>query len=342
MKLIIKAAAAVILCLILASCRAGESTPLPTLVPAVAPTSSPVPSATLVPTVTPLPGRLVLLSPPDAGNPALEQLLAGEAQKVGLVLDKREVLQPTDLGAEVRLVVALSQPVNLADLLAAAPQAQFAVVSAGGLEPGAQLTVIRVQPELLAFAAGFTAAMLSDDWRTAGLIANDAPLLQEAFRNGERYFCGDCAPGWPQNVKFPLVSDIPASSDGAAWAAVAQDLFDNGKVEVFYLSAEAYREEVFAVLAGKAQINTSVKVIGGGAPPDVLKGQWAATVAMDPFEPVQKALPEMLAGRSAGVLDAPIQLLDPDMALLSSGRLDLIKKMIVDLSSGQINPASVP
>ena len=128
-------------------------------------TPSQVPSATPLPSVTPLPGRLVLLAPALGGaqNAALEKFLAAQAEKAGLLLDKRAALQPADLGPAVRVVVALAQPDNLADLQAAAPQAQFLVVSAGALEPGAQLSVVRVQPEQLAFAAGFTAAMLSDD-----------------------------------------------------------------------------------------------------------------------------------------------------------------------------------
>jgi hypothetical protein len=343
MKLMIKTAAAAILILILAGCGAGVTAPPPTLAPTLQATPSQVPSVTPQPSVTPLPGRLVLIAPAQGGaqNAALEKYLAAQAEKAGLLLDQRDALQPADLGPAVRVVVALAQPDNLADLQAAAPQAQFLVVSAGGLEPGAQLSVVRVQPEQLAFAAGFTAAMLSDDWRAAGLIANDSPALQEAFRGGEGYFCGDCAPGWPQKVKFPLLSAIPASSDGAAWAAAAQDLFENGKVEVFYLSADAFKQEVFTALAGKAQINTLVKVFGGGAPPAALKGQWAATLSVDPLEAIQKALPEMLAGRSAGALDAPIQLLNLDTGLLSAGRLDLIKKVIADLASGKISPAPV-
>jgi basic membrane lipoprotein Med (substrate-binding protein (PBP1-ABC) superfamily) len=344
MNWMMKAAAAAVLCLVLAGCNgAGEQSPTPTLAAATQ-TAAPTvqPSATPVPTATALPGRLVLLSPPGAQNMALEKVLLAEAQKAGLILDKREALQPSDLDVSTRVVVALSQPANLAELQAAAPQAQFLVVSADALEPNDHLSVVRTQPEQLAFAAGFTAAMLSDDWRTAGLIANDTPQVQEAFRNGARYFCGDCVPGWPQKVKYPLVSDVPAAGDGAAWAAAAQEAFDNGKVEVFYLSADAFKEDVYAALAGKAQVNTSVKWMGSGAPPDALKGQWAATVVADPLEAIKTALPGLLAGKSAGSLAAPIQLLNLDPGLLSSGRLELIKQVIADLTSGQINPASVP
>ena len=343
MNWIFKAAAAAILCLMLASCSGvGEQSPTPTLAATQTAVPTVQPSATPVPTATALPGRLVLLTPPGAQNVALEKLLLAEAQKAGLILDKREALQASDLDVSARVVVALSQPPNLAELQAAAPQAQFLVVSPDALEPNDHLSVLRTQPEQLAFAAGFTAAMLSADWRTAGLIANDTPQVQEAFRNGARYFCGDCVPGWPQKVKYPLVSDVPAAGDGAAWAAAAQEAFDNGKAEVFYLSADAFKEEVYAALAGKTQINTSVKWIGSGAPPDALKGQWAATVVADPLEAIKTALPELLAGKSAGSLAAPIQLLNLDTGLLSSGRQDLIKQVIADLTSGQINPASVP
>jgi len=346
MNWIAKAAAAALLGLSLAGCQVGTVTPAPMVTPAAQATQTVQPAEPTAPahtvTPTPPPGRLVLFSPPGAQNPALEKYVSGEAARAGLGLDVRAALAAQDLSGDVRVVIALTQPANLEELLTAAPQAQFAVVSAAGLEPGERLSVIRAQPEQLAFAAGFTAVLLVDDWRAAGLIANDAPNLQDAFRNGAGYFCGDCAPGWPQNTRFPLFSDVSAAADGAAWAGAADQLFDSGKAVVFYISPEAAREEVYAALAGKAQIDGSLKLIGSGAPPDSLQGQWAASVSIDPLPALQSALPELLAGKSAGALDAPVQLLNVNPNLLSAGRLDLIKEMLADLASGQINPLSVP
>ena len=327
----------------LAGCGAGSQTPgapISASPSAAAPLPSDTPPPT--PTPTPPPGRLVLVAPQGSADPLLGTFLSDEAQKAGLVFDQREALQPSDLGPDARIVLLLVQPANLTDLLAAAPQAQFSVVAPESLEPGPNLTVIRASAVQQAFAAGFTAALLSDDWRAGGLISADAPQLQQAFKNGAGYFCGDCAPGWPQQVKFPLLSAVGSSGDGAAWAASAQEMFENGKAEIFYLANEASRDEVYAVLAGKIQVAREVKVIGAGAPPAALKGQWAATLGLDSLEAIKKALPEMLAGRSAGTLDAPVLLSQVDPDLLSPGRLDLIKKVLVDLASGQINPLSVP
>lgn len=328
--------------LALAGCSAGARLPIsqPTLGPTATPLASPTTPPT--PTPTPIPGRLVFLAPPGSASPEVESLLADQAQKAGLILDRREALQPADLGQDVRVALLLVQPANLNELLAAAPQAQFGLVSASGLEAGPNLTVIRASAETQAFVAGYTAVLLSDDWRAGGLISADEPQLQQAFKNGAGYFCGDCAPGWPLGLKFPLVSGVGSSGDGAAWAASAQDMFDNGKAEVFYLSSQASKDEVYAVLAGKVQVAHEVKVLGAGSPPSALKGQWAASVSLDPLEALKKALPEMLAGRSAGALDASVQVSEVDPALLSQGRLDLIQHVIADLASGLVSPQSVP
>ena len=312
-----------------------SSTPSPTAVAA-----SPTP--TLPPTPTPLPGRLLLIAPSGNANAEVESFLTAEAQKAGLDFERRETLQTADLSQDVHIVVLLVQPADLGNLVAAGPQIQFVVISAGNLGPGANLTILHASPEQQAFVAGFTAALLSADWRAGGLISSDQPQIQQAFKNGASFYCGDCAPGWPQKVTFPLLSSVGDAGDGPAWAASAQDQFDNGKAEVFYLSDPAAKDEVYAALAGKVQVARPVKVFGSMAPPAALKGQWAATITINPLEALKKALPEMLAGRSAAEINVPPQLIQVDPALLSPGRQDLINKVIADLVSGLINPASVP
>ena len=328
---------------LLAGCSAGTNAPgsLPTALPEVSRTPTALPSPTPVPSATPLPGRLIF-SAPQGSFPAVEQLLQDEAQKAGLLFDRRDGLQPADLGADARLVVILTQPGNLGDLQSAAGNAQFVVLSAGGLDPSDHLTVIHADPQQEAFIAGYAAVLLSNDWRAAGLIAADQPELQAAFHNGAGYWCGECAPGWPQKVKFPLLSAVPAAGDGPAWAGSVQDLFDNGKAEVFYLSALASKDEVYAALAGKAQNGLPVKILGSGPAPDGLKGQWAATVPFDLTSQLKKALPDLLVGRSAGKIEAPLQLINIDPAVLSPGRLKQIQNILADLASGQISPAAVP
>jgi hypothetical protein len=216
------------------------------------------------------------------------------------------------------------------------------VVSSEALEPSANLTVIRLQAEYQAFVAGYVATLISNDWRSGGLIPAETPSLQDAFSNGGRYFCGVCAPGWPSGATFPLASGAQAPADGGAWAVQAADFFDNGKVESFYLSAEASRPEVFAYLAGRVQLNTTVRVVGALPPADELRAQWAATVGLDPFEALSQALPEALAGKSAGSIGVPVSLSDVSPDLLSPGRLEMVETLLYEIAAGRINPFSVP
>ncbi len=326
---------------LLAACSGPQATLTAPAEPTAGASATPAPSST----PTPLPGRAVLLAPDSVSQAAAAEaqaLLVELAAPAGLTVETAPALEPSALTAEVKLVAALARPANLPDLLAAAPQAQFVVLSGEPLEPAVNLTVIRLQPEQQAFVAGYLATILSDDWRAGGLIPSESPALQEAFANGGRYFCGVCAPGWPLGVNFPLAAGAAAPADGPAWAAVAADFFDNGKVESFYLSEQAARPEVIAYLAGRAQFETTVVVTGALPPPDELRGQWAATVGFDSLAALRQALPEALAGRSMGSISAPLSLSNVNPDVLSPGRQELVEGIMKEVAAGLISPLSVP
>ena len=326
------------LCLASAACSPAAATPTVQPSPTVPPLP---PTATVAPTPTPLPGKLIAAG---AVDPQARDWLAAQAAQAGLVFEERAQLAPADLTPETRIVVLFEPLPDINALIAAAPQAQFAAVTAAPLEPAANLTVIRTSADRQAFAAGFLAVILSPDWRAAGLIPADQPVLARAFQNGGGYFCGDCNPGWPLGATYPQVSAAAAGTagtDGASWAAEVNALFDGGKVEIFYLSAGAYQPEVYAALADRVQIARTVIVLGSLPPPAELKAQWAATVGADAFTPLQQALPEMLAGRSAGVLTAAVRLSDVNPGLLGAGRQALFEKMLADLEKGLIQTNSV-
>jgi hypothetical protein len=331
----------ILLSMLLAACGTPQASPTAQISP------TPEASPTLAPTSTPTPppGKAVLFAP-DSTDPALlaqaQSLIEAQAGSAGLVTETLTLLEPGNFNAEVKLVVALSRPSNLPDLMAAAPQAQFIVVSSDALEPSANLTVIRLQAEYQAFVAGYLTTLISNDWRSGGLIPAETPALQDAFANGGRYFCGVCAPGWPLGATFPLASGAQAPADGGAWAVQAADFFDNGKVESFYLSAQAARPEVFAYLDGRAQLNTTVMLVGALPPADELRAQWAATIGLDPFDALSQALPEALAGKSAGSISVPVSLSDVSPDLLSPGRLEMVESLLDEIAAGRINPFSVP
>jgi hypothetical protein len=274
----------------------------------------------------------------------LQSLLQGLSQQAGLQLETRVDLQPADLSTGTRVVVFLSPPVNLNDLLAAAPQTQFVVVSPTDLNPAANLSVIRQRIENQAFLAGFISVLLSNDWRAGGLLPEDGPLgglLQDAFVNGGHYFCGVCSSGWPLGISYPVVASLPSASDGAAWQTAGAGLFDTQKVEVYYISPEAARAEVLDDLSGKVQFETTLTLVGGQTPPDTIRSQWAATVTFDLAGPLQQIWPDVLAGKGSAALEAPLKLDDINPDLLGAGRLRLVNELMAEIAAGRVSPYSV-
>jgi len=303
------------------------------------------PSATPEPSPTPQPGKVFLVAPAGSNPASIQAALAELAGEEELALETLPDLQPDALTQNVRVAVMLSAPGNLADLLAAAPQAQFVVISGTDLPAAGNLTVIRWRPENQAFLGGYIAVLLSTDWRAGALIPTDGPLgagLQDALENGGSYFCGVCAPGWPLYMTYPQVTALPADSDGLAWQSAATGLFDNGKVETFYLAAEAYHTEVFEYMLGRVQFDKTVLLVGAQTPPDALRPQWAATVGFDTADALRQAWPSLLAGKGGGVVEAPLALSDVNPDNLGKGRQRLVQGLMEELQAGTVYPFSVP
>lgn len=309
--------------------------------PQAAVTSTPAPSPTSPAT------KVLFVAPAQAGPQAnsLQAALNDLSGKSGLTLASLPALQKSDLAPDVKVVVLLAPPADLPDLLAAAPQVQFVVVSAVDLPAAANLTVIRTKAENQAFVAGFISVLLSTDFRAAGLLPSDGPLgagLKEVFVNGGHYFCGVCAPGWPLKVYYPVVAEQPAAADGPTWQAAAASLFDNQKVEVYYLTQAAARPEVIAYLQGRAQADKTLAVLGDAAPPDALKAQWAGTVHFNLSDALQQVWPEVVAGKGGATQPAKLSVDDVNPDILGPGKMRLVKNLMDLLDAGQVLPNTVP
>lgn len=302
------------------------------------------PSATAVPSPTPEPGKVVLAAPEGTDAKPFQPLLAELTGTAGWSLETRSAVQPADLTPNTRVVVLLSAPANLNDLLSGAPQAQFVVVSGTDLPKANNLTVIRERVENQAFIGGFISVLLSTDYRAAGLLPADGPLgdsLKDAFANGGRYFCGACAPGWPL-VYYPLQLTLPASSDGAAWQKAAADAFDNQKVEVYFLTPEALKPELTGYLQGRTQLEKQVLLVGTMNPPDALKAQWAATVDFDLPAALRQAWLDVAAGKGGAAVDAPLKVDNINAQNLGEGRMRLVNQLMEEIKAGTVYPLTVP
>ncbi len=330
----------------LASCTPTAG-PAATATPALPVDAQPIPTSTDVPlaTATPEPGKVLLVMSPGSDAQSVQAALAELGSQAGLELVVQAGLAPSDVSVDTRVVVLLSAPANVLELLAAAPQAQFVVFSQVDQPAIGNLSVIRQRIENQAFLGGFISVLLSRDWRSAGLLPGDGPLgagIQEAFINGGRYFCGVCAPGWPLGMVYPQAVLLPAGSDGAAWQAAAAGLFDNQKVEAYYLSAAAARPDVYAYLQGREQFGRTLLLAGEQSPPDELREQWAATVSFDTLEPLRKLWPDLLAGQGGAVLEAPLVLEDVNLGNLGEGRLRLVEQLMAEMAAGRIYPFTLP
>lgn len=309
----------------------------PTVTPTLVVTPTPEETATL----TPMPEKVILVAP-DENAPqaqAAHATLAELAPLGGLQLEVRPAIGPSDIAPEWKVVVLLAVQANLPELLAAAPQTQFVVISPVALEPGANLTVIRQDPTLQAFLAGYMAEVLASDWRAAGLLPSDTQAgsqLEEAFRNGGNYFCGICNVLYPPYVHFPLVGSLPSGSDAQAWQSAAETL-EQSTIYVIYVAPEASSPELMSYLAQKG-----LTILGGRTPPVEARSSYAGTVSSDVLAALKELWPEILAGNGGQAVSARLQISDVNPALLSPGRQLLAEGVMEDLESGLLSPLSVP
>lgn len=307
--------------------------------PTSVPTAAISPTATELPTPTPLPEKVVLVGGEESSFAATQVLMQELAAQDSLVFETRPALQPSEITPEWKIVVLLTLPGNLPDLLVAAPQTQFVAVSPVELQSGANLTVIRTRREMEAFTAGYLSALVGYDWRTAGLLPSDTPLggvLSDAFRNGQLFLCGTCNTYYAPYARFPLVKALPSASSPQDWQTAMQELALSYVYSV-YVAPEAASPELYSYL-----ITLNCPITGGVLPPDEVRGLYAASVHSDVSSPLRDLWGDLLAGQGGKTINADIQISDVNPDLLSPGRQLQTEKMIADLTGGWIDPFSPP
>jgi hypothetical protein len=309
---------------------AGCGTPTPAATPTPAPTATPAATA------TPLPGEVLLVTN-GVTDPALlasaQETLTRLATGSGYTLKMLPTATPADLGAQVVIAVFLAPPTDLPALLGSAPQTQFVVISPTNLPSAANLSVVLANPEQQTFLAGYTAILLSNDWRAGGLLPGGTPesdLLQQSFVNGGAYFCGTCSPLYPPYMNFPIQGALPAGSDANAWIAMANQLLAN-RLNVMYVSPEAASPELFNFLASQ-----NLVILGAGTPPDSATARYAGSVLQDPITPIETLWPDLTAGKGGSTVAADLLFAHVNPALFSEGRQHQAEQVIEQLRNGLI------
>ena len=302
------------------------------------PTDTPIPLPTLTATpVVPL-AILVLPATLDAETSNLYQKTVYDlAQAAGMRFQVRNVLTPADLEPGLQVVIALPPDPGIVALAAAAPNVQFLAINMPGINAGDNVSVLggNSQSDLAAFLAGYTAALITDDYRIGMLMPRDNPDAIRAFNayaSGMTFYCGTCRPCYSVNWTFPQYIDIPADEDKNNYDAYSDILISQYKVRTIYLHPD------IATLDLETYIGTTGVLMIGTVTPEQRPAGWVMTIQPDVIKAIQVAWPQLVSGQGGLAVQSPLGLSDIDPSLLSPGKQRLVEEKLRDLQTGYITP----
>lgn len=313
---------------------AGEpaltSTPIPTDTQVVPPTLTATPTIPLAMLV--IPAEL----DPDTSN-LYQTTVYDLAQASGLRFQVRNTLTPADLEPGLKIVIVLPPDPGIASLAAAAPDVQFLAINIPDISAGGNISVLgnNSQSDISAFLAGYTAALITDDYRIGMMIPKDnadAIRSLNAFANGMKFYCGTCRPVYFFQQAFPQYIEIGAEEDPANYDAYADILMLQYKVSTIYLHPDIATTDLITYIG-----TTGASMIGTITPEQQPAG-WVMTIQPDVIKAIQNAWPGLINGQGGITVQSPLGLADIDPTLLSPGKQRLVEQTLSDLQAGLITP----
>jgi hypothetical protein len=311
---------------------AVTSTPLPSDTPVIPPTLTATPTVPLA--------ILVLPADLDAETADLYQKTVYDlAQTSGFRFQVRNALTTADLEPGLKVVIALPPDPGIAALAAAAPQAQFLAINIPNVSAGGNISVLgnNTQTDISAFLAGYTAALITSDYRIGMLMPKDNPDAQRAlsaYTSGMVYYCGICRPFYYLNWTFPQYLEIGADEDKANYHAYADILILQYKVKTIYLYPDIATPDLETYIG-----TTGTSMIGTVTPAPRPAG-WVMTIQPDIIKAIQNAWPGLISGKGGVTVQSPLGIGDVDSTLLSPGKQRLVQQTLDDLQAGYINPSN--
>jgi hypothetical protein len=321
--------------LILSACGAGET---PVVTPSPVPTDTPVPLPMLTATPTIPLAILVLPADMDVETSNLYQKTVYDlAQASGMRFQVRNALTTADLEPGLKIVIALLTDPGISALAPAAPGVQFLAINIPNVAPGGNVSVLggNSQPEISGFLAGYTAAMVTEDFRIGMLMPkgdNDAIRMFNAYANGMKFYCGVCRPFYYLPWTFPQFLEIPAEEDKNNYDAYADILILQYKSRTLFIHPDIYTQDLVDYIG-----TTGVSMIGTITPEQRPAG-WIMTIQPDTIRAIQAAWNQLISGQGGITVQSPLGLSDIDPGLLSPGKQRLVQKTLDDLQAGLIAP----
>ena len=322
----------------LSACGAGgadvTATPIPTETPLVPPTETAAPATPLA--ILVLPADL----DPDTSN-LYQKTVYDLAQAAGMRFQVRNSLTAADLEPGLQVVVAFPPDPGIAALAAAAPQVQFLAINIPEVTAGGNISVLgnNSQTDIAAFLAGYTAALITDDYRIGMMMPKDNPdalRALNAYATGMKFSCGTCRPVLFYAWTYPQYIEIPAEEDPANFDAYADILILQYKVGTIFLHSDIATTDL------ETYIGTTGVYMIGTVSPEQLPAGWVMTIQPDVIKAIQNAWSGLVSGQGGVTVQSPLGLADIDETILTPGKQRLVEQTLNDLQAGLISTGATP
>ena len=325
---------------LLTACGSGTAAGTPSPAPTSTSTPHPVQSPT---PVVPLAILIIPANMDKATSDLYQKTVYDLTQQSGMHFQVLNTLTPKDLPPGVKVVIALPPDPGITALAAAAPNTQFLAVDIPNIKAGGNLSVLAANAsvDVPAFLAGYTAAMITNDYQIGMILPKDNPDAQKAltaFKNGMISYCGLCRPFYYPNFCitnsltycYPQAVEIPSSEDPSRYGGYANSLINTYNVNTIYVYPDLAVKSLMDYLS-----TTGVDLIGL-ATPNPAPGGWVMTIRSDEIKAIQNAWPDLIAGKGGQSFPSPLGIWDVNPANLSPGRERLAQQTLDDLTAGRI------
>lgn len=276
---------------------------------------------------------------PEGADPeqaqAVSMIIQGLADETGLEVQSRTDISPTDIRPEVKVVIALAPFNGLAELAQAAPQVQFLGIGLD-TQPAANLSSLQVSsggPGDLGFVAGYLAALVTPEWRTAIMGISDTPdgsLTSQGYLNGVKFFCGLCRQTYPPYYEYPMYSLLPANATDDEWRTAADSLITQA-VKTIYLAPGAGEDLLPEYLTSQG-----INIITSSTP-NIQSENVIAVVSADLGTSLKAIWPKLLGEKEASSSSAQIMVSNINPEILTPGKQRLLDDLITQLEQGFID-----
>ncbi len=328
----------------LAACNSNPA-PEPTTLPA-----SLEPTITQQePTPTSQPATLVWISLGGALPQAQMQELVFQIQSLseqsGLMMEQIPAVNLSDLEANANrltTVVVFPPDPGLSEMAGRFPEIRFISVGIPNLPELPNLYRVANEgskPEWDGFLAGYLAAIIAPEWRIGILTesnSEDGERAWQGFNNGGILYCGLCNPQYPPYTDYPYRLDLASDSSLDDWQRVANQFIQSG-VRVAYVYPGVAQPDLMSYMAANG-----ILLIGSTPPGEDIKASWVATIQTDLLSPLRNAWQDLISGKSPGIYPIRPKIISEFTGYVTEGKLLLLESVINDLTSGAIDPLTVP